>query len=195
MPFDWQTASDTLRAMRDDAGPIGDDYPRSFIGIALPFFMGAIPGWFSMHGLLKADVAIPVGLIGAILAFAGLLVGFLATMMLFTGRIDDTPDATYEVVSAHVTRVKYLLISQGVTLLISLCMALVAMAWMLLYAVKANEFVLTTIGSILCGFAMLCLVRSLLLPLQIYELHENWLGALLHRKRASTNAAYEKQNK
>lgn len=182
LPGEWRTAAASLRAMNLAAGPLGHSYPRSLVAFLLPFVFGAAPGWFAASVLAGADATVAVGVMAALLAFGGLLLGFVVTLMLFTGRLADPSRLTYEQAEAFATRLKYLLASQAMTLFAALLLAVVALVWMVLYAARLPVISMAIVGAVLGGFTGVCVVRMFLLPMQIYELHEESLDAAVAQK-------------
>ena len=197
IPEEWTSAARILSSLNRAAGPISESYPRSLITFVLPFAMGAISGMIFMPRLAAAtdaEASLAMAVMGGLLAFGGLVVGFIVTLMLFTGRIDTRSSLTYEVLSAYIARTKYLLASQAMTLFAGLIMSALVIAWMIMRSVGVNEVSLTIVGSVLSGFVIVTLCRVFLLPMQIYELHEAWLADALEDKKNETNERYERRN-
>lgn len=190
VPDDWRTAAATLKAMNHVAGPLGHSYPRSLVAFALPFALGAVPAWFGMRVLAASSETIAMAVMAALLTFGGLLLGFVVTLMLFTGRLDHPARLTYEQTEAYAARLKYLLASQAMTLFAALMLAVLALVWMVMYAAKLPAVSLLIVGMTLSGFAGVCVVRMFLLPMQIYELHEASLDAAIEQKLAENQQRY-----
>jgi len=188
---DWRTAAATLKAMNHVAGPVGHNYPRSLVAFVLPFALGAVPAWFGMRVLAASSETIAMSVMAALLAFSGLLLGFVVTLMLFTGRLDNPARLTYEQMEAYAARLKYLLASQAMTLFAALMLAVLAVVWMLMYAAKLPSTSLVIVGMALCGFASVCVVRMFLLPMQIFELHEEALDAAVEQKLDENRRRYQ----
>lgn len=183
MPSWMQAAWSTLVAMRTaHRGPL--------IALWLPFLIGAVAAALIMPLLDGADPTAVMGIMGALVAFGGLLVGFVVTLMLFTGHSIDFETLTYEQVDAYTHRIKYLLVSQAVTLLAALMLAVLAVVWMTLYAVGAPLAAMCGVGAVLGGFGVLCLVRMVWLPVQVFELHEAGLEGARKRAEQRTNERY-----
>jgi hypothetical protein len=194
LPDEWFTAISSLRAMNHVAGPLSKSFPRSLLGFTLAFTFGGVPACFFMPTLsATGDSQVALGIMAAVLAFGGLLVGFVVTLMLFTGRLENTARLSYEQVVAYVARLKYLLASQAMTLFSALILSLLTMVWMVLYGIKAPALSMVIVGVTLFGFAGVCLVRVFLLPMQIFELHEESLDSAVEAKLEETNAKYDNQ--
>lgn len=186
LPDDWRTAAATLDAMNHTAGDRRRAYPHSMLGFGVPFVSGAVFLGYFTDALAHTTPTVPMGVMAALLAFSGLLVGFVVTLMLFTGRLQSPDDLGYEMAVAYATRIKYLLASQAKTLFSALLMAVLATVWMLLYATQPPLVALQVVGGALGGFGAVCLCRMMLLPMQIFELHEDALDRLVEAKRKAT---------
>lgn len=194
MPEEWRTAAGTLKAMNQVAGPLGHSYPRSLVAFMLPFALGAVPAWFGMRVLAVSSETIAMSVMATLLAFGGLLLGFVVTLMLFTGRLENPARLTYEQTEAYAARLKYLLASQAMTLFAALMLAVLAVVWMVMYAAKLPAISLVIVGMALCGFAGVCVVRMFLLPMQIFELHEESLDAAVEQKLHENQQRYRPSN-
>lgn len=190
VPDEWRTANATLKAMNRVAGPLGSSYPRSLVAFAVPFVLGAVPAAFAMPVLARCDETTAMAIMAALLAFGGLLVGFVVTLMLFTGRLDNPGRLTYEQTEAYAVRLKYLLASQAMTLFAALILSTLSLVWMAMYAVRLPVPSLVVVGVTLCGFAGVCLMRMFLLPMQIFELHEESLDAAVEQKLQENQQRY-----
>lgn len=195
IPEEWTSAVQTLASLNRAAGPLSESYPRSLITFLLPFALGIIPGWLLMPKLsvaTDAEASLAMNVMAGLLAFGGLVVGFVVTLMLFTGRVDVRPSLSYEILDAYVRRIKYLLASQAMTLFASLVMSSLTVAWMVMRSIGMSSMSLVIVGAVLSGFVLVVLSRVFLLPIQIYELHEAWLGDVLDEKREETNRQYKR---
>lgn len=191
LPEEWRTAAETLSAMNRVAGPLSRSYPRSLVAFVVPFACGAAPASLFMPSLAaSADATVPMSIMAGILAFGGLLVGFVVTLMLFTGRLENPSRLSFEQAEAYVGRIKYLLASQAMTLFAALMLSLLAVVWMVLFAMKVAPASMVVVGIVLCGFGGVCLMRMFLLPMQIFELHEEALDDAIERAAEETNQRF-----
>lgn len=183
MPAEWKTAVKTLVAMNNVAGPIGPARKKSLLAFTCAFVAGVAPAIVVMPELVAVpDKEVSLAVMAAVLAFAGLLVGFIAALMLFTGKLEGANSLTLEEAQAFSSRLKYLLASQAMTLFAALLLATLSIIWMVLVAISANATSCSVIGIVLSGFAAVSLFRMFLLPMQIYELHEAWLALQVQEK-------------
>lgn len=187
LPPEWSNAFATLKVMNGAA-------PRTPVGAAAfgwlaPFLVGAVGSYFFAIRLAEpARVGTLLAILAAVLAFGGLLVGFLVTLMLFTGRLHSLDGMKLEVVKGYAARVRYLLASQASSLGSALVMSLLSVIAMLLAGVEAPQVSTALMSAATFGFFTVCAVRSLLLPMQIYELHQAALNDEI-KKAADANAA------
>lgn len=190
-PAEWESAWRALSTMNRVAGPVGPAFARSLLGFVLPFAAGSIPAvWFMPRLVAVQDKEVSIAVIAGVLAFGGLLVGFIATLMLFTGRLEHATALTLEQVQAFAIRLKYLLASQAMTLFSSLVLSLLCVLWMGATALGLSDLSPTVLGIFLSGFASVSFCRMWLLPIQIFELHEAWLELQLAEKIRETRARY-----
>lgn len=193
IPEEWTTAVSTVMSMNRAAGPLSESYPRSLLGFGVPFMGGAVAGWFVtplLCGTTDGATSTAMSIMSAILAFGGLVVGFVVTLMLFTGRFEVRASFSYELVKAYAGRTRYLLSSQAMTLFSGLIMSLLTVAWMIFRAANIDALGLRSIGIALGGFLFVTLLRVLLLPIQIYELHDAWLADIVNEKGRENDRIY-----
>jgi hypothetical protein len=195
LPAEWRSAWQTLSTMNRVAGPVGPAFARSLLGFVLPFAAGSLPAlWFMPKLVAVADKEVSIAVIAGVLAFGGLLVGFIATLMLFTGRLEHAAALTLEQIHAFAERLKYLLASQAMTLFCALVLSLLCVLWMGAVALGVSALGPTTLGVVLAGFASVSFCRMWLLPIQIFELHEAWLDLQIADKIRETRARYDEEN-
>lgn len=135
------------------------------------FFLGAC------LSLLCSDF-VDEGLLNAIIAFSGVIFGFVITAMLFSGRSQYVGKLTYEQTLLYVLKTKYILMSQINTLFAFLMCLVFCLLTML--AVKTKLLLDKDIAVFLAsGFFFLGCYRMLILPFQIYDIHSFALNNLI----------------
>lgn len=192
LPNDWATAANVLQAMLHAFGNVRLTAARSLVGFAVPFAAGSVLAWHLMDQVLVADKGVLVGIASGVLSFCGILVGFAATLMLFTGRIDRPTELSLEQLRAYAAAIRHLLVSQAMTLFVALATALCTLAWMLLLSGGATKSVIYWLGVVTSGLTGVSLVRMFLLPFQIYELHETWLKDVMASKEREISQRYSR---
>jgi hypothetical protein len=134
------------------------------------------------------------GLLNAVIAFSGLIFGFVITAMLFSGRGQYLGKLTYEQTLRYVLKVKYILLSQINTLFAFLmCLAFCLLT---MVAIKVKTSLDKDAAAFFAaGFFFLGCYRTLILPFQIYDIHSFALNNLIEDSaeevRAGVRAAGE----
>jgi hypothetical protein len=173
IPPEWAAVRAAARAMHDVTDDKGS-LVRAFLNAGIPFVLGASISAPFADAVANGTIASEMvnGVLASVSAFGGILVGFLINLMLFTGRVQSRAETSFEVVREAVKRVKYLLVSQTSTLLAAIGMVVFTILWLALIALAVDQFIVVLVGAMLGGFTGLALVRTILLPFQIFELHE-----------------------
>ena len=196
LPHDWKSAWITFSALHADVRDHGDKISSFLLSLLLPFAVGA---GISLYLLPDALADVPndkeaiVSVASGILAFTGILVGFLVTLILFTGRLSYPENTKIEELQFYVDRTRYLLYSQTVTLFAAILTTALVIVWCVLVAGEANKITLIIIGHAIGGFTCVSLIRTLLLPLQIYEMHIAWMEAILEARREAIKREYSSE--
>lgn len=143
--------------------------------------LGGVLGFFCID---KVDD----NFLNAVITFSGVIIGFVITAMLFSGRSQYVGKMTYEQTYLYGLKVKYMLMSQMNTLfsfLICLGFSLLSML-----AIKMNVFYGKSIPLVMAsGFFVLGCYRMMLLPFQIYDVHSLALDSLLEESRGDLKSA------
>jgi len=118
------------------------------------------------------------GLLNAVIAFSGVIIGFVITSMLFSGRSQFLGKLTLEQAQRYVLKVKYILMSQMNTLFAFLMCLVFSLLSML--AIKTNLTISKDVAVFFsAGFFFLGCYRMLILPFQIYDIHAFALNNLI----------------
>lgn len=155
------------------------------------FLIGSVFGyWFGS--------VVDEGLINAIITFDGVIIGFVITAMLFSGRSQYLSSMSYEQTKIYASRTKYMLMSQINTLFSFLVCLVFALLSML--AMKNNGMLdKGVLVSMVMGYFLLGCYRMILLPFQIYDIHSFALDNLVQDSavalRVKTKAAAEERLK
>lgn len=116
-------------------------------------------------------------LLNAVIAFDGVIIGFVITSMLFSGRSQYLTKLTYEQTLLYVHKTRYMLMSQINTLLAFLfCLIFSVLAMIAMKSGALDKSAATILSS---GFFILGCYRVILLPFQIYDVHSFALENLL----------------
>lgn len=123
-------------------------------------------------------------LLNAIIAFAGVIIGFVITAMLFSGRSQYLTKMTYEQTLLYAHKTRYMLMSQINTLFAFLMCLLFSVLTMV--SIKSGYLHAPTALVFASGFFVLGCYRILLLPFQIYDVHSFALDNLIADSGEST---------
>jgi hypothetical protein len=136
------------------------------------FAIGCLGGFF-------ADSVVDDTLINAIITFDGVIIGFVITAMLFSGRSQYLSKMSYEQTKIYSARTKYMLMSQ-INTLFAFLMCLVFSLLAMLAMKKGTIFDKNILVSVLAGYFVLGCYRMVLLPFQIYDIHSFALDNLVN---------------
>jgi len=181
----------SLRLLREEVRLHGDHWAQVGFGFSIPSGIGlAIAWWLLPAALTQTDKASMLAVAAGVLAFAAILVGFVVTLMLFTGRIELPSSAQVEVVAGFADRTRYLLYSQAVTLFAATILSALVILFCIMVAAGSERLSLLCIGLAIGGFTSMCLFRACLLPLQIYEIHVAGLQMLIDKAQDELSKKY-----
>lgn len=137
--------------------------------------------------------AIDQDILETIITFSGVIIGFVITAMLFSGRSAFAVGLNLQQVKIYRIKTKYMLLSQANTLFSFLFCLAFCMAT--LFAIKLNAQETSHI-LLATAFAYLFLggYRTLLLPYQIYEVHCFSLDNLVEETAETERAAFNQDS-
>lgn len=189
IPLDIKTAATTLSHLRGQVSEHQEARAQVFVALLI-ISVGAAAAW----GILPVTeskfwasgtpglLAVAAGA----LTYAAILIGFVVNLMLFSGKIGRHADYKLEELAIVVERVRYLLYSQLVTMFSAIGLSAVSLITILALAVGVDALSAKILVSASAGFALICILRTAILPLQIYELHEaSFISALSRNKKAT----------
>lgn len=192
LPSEWAAWGQVAQAMRLFRSPNPSELGKNRLALILTYAVGAVPGALASPKIMTFSESALGAIFGGLLAFCGLLVGFLVTLMLFTGRLGTVQTLSVEELRSYGSRLRYLLVSQSVTLAHAMLGAILCIAYLVVYFARAPLLMHSMTLSALCGVLVLCVVRSLLLPIQIFELHDAHLDDELAAKGEESNKKYQR---
>ncbi|WP_447784351.1 hypothetical protein [Stenotrophomonas bentonitica] len=188
LPHDISTAVTTLKRLRGQVGEHKEAAAQLIFALAF-MILGAGITWFfapSSSKLVDASSGALLAVAAGALAYAAILIGFVVNLMLFSGKIESAGDYSPEELELVVDRIRYLLYSQMVTLFAAIGLSAMTLLMSLLLAAGEWGLGARVVLAATGGFALLCIVRTAVLPLQIYELHEaSFLSLLLQSRKAA----------
>lgn len=175
IPDEWQSLPALARDLSKTVCATSHAFLKQVVGFALPFSMGMVLGYHVAPLSPESGAALVRGL----LSFSGLLSGFMVTLMLFTGRTEKAESLSLEAAKTYREKVIYLLWSQTQTLAFGLLTALLSIAWMV-----TDDTVILHAGITIAlfGFFGVAVTRLVLLPFQIFDLHQFALDQMVEEK-------------
>lgn len=179
IPDDWLSAARAAHDMGRVVRNTSYATTRRVIGFGLPMLIGVVIG-IIFHAKISSNIS------ESVLTLSGVLAGFVVTQMLFTGRVAGAELLGFEDVKEYAEKIIYLLWSQVLTLMVYLATALVALGHMTVDD-KTPEVIGLMLSALLIGFLSVAIIRTVLLPYQIYEIHRFSLNALIHEKEKLVN--------
>lgn len=190
VPDEWQTAGAVLSEVVRSASRTSHFWLKQAVGFGLPFAVGSALCYLALNsgGVLLTASPHVARLASAVIAFAAIVSGFMITLMLFTGKVDGHNDVAAERVHEFKAKVCYLLLVQGLSVLAHVLTALSAVTWLILHTVGTDEPHLRYVMMVMCGMAMISVTRTILVPLQIFELHAFTLDAMVRTKIEASKA-------
>lgn len=197
LPHDIKSAFATLRHLRAHVGK-HQEVRAQFLFALMLLALGSLLTWalipvvpdIANDGVSSSLLAVAAGA----LAYAAILIGFVVNLMLFSGRIENPQGYSPEELSLIIPRLRYLLYSQMVTLFAAIGLSAMTLLGSLVVAAGIDRLAIGPILFLSGGFAFLCVVRTALLPLQIYELHETSFGSMAVLNRQAAKAKHSRRS-
>jgi len=188
IPDDWQSATKARSDIIQQSKQPQNGKAKQIVAFVIPIITGALIGIYS-YPFIKKDVIV------AIITISGVLAGFVITLMLFTGRVSGSDSLDYEASIAYRAKITYLLWSQLNTFGSYIITVLICIAWIAITENGARlsnthsdyHISLNVLSVIVTSFTALSMVRTYLLPYQIYEVHKFSLDALVKSKEKEIN--------
>lgn len=123
------------------------------------YFIGLL-----VHAAIDSDV------ISAMLTFCGIVIGFVITSMLFSGRNEYVERLTLEQTQKYCLKIKYMLLSQSNTLFAYIFCSGFLVISLILIKLNINSHSKYFVA-LAMSYLTLGAYRTLVLPYQIYEVH------------------------
>ncbi|WP_176513486.1 hypothetical protein [Pseudomonas faucium] len=163
------------KLIRDELGEIAASGSNNFAYLLWHLVILGIGGALGYFGAPFVDD----NLLNAVIAFSGVIMGFVITAMLFSGRSQFLTKMTHEQTLLYAHKTRYMLMSQINTLFAFLMCLLFCVLTMISLKVKSGFLNSTALVVLSSGFFGLGCYRVLLLPFQIYDVHSFALNNLI----------------
>lgn len=195
VPDEIQSAAEAASDMLGVVRQTSHFWLKQAFAAFVPLLLGYALGIWLIDTSTLAKLTAIKDIVAAVLTLASVLAGFMVTLMLFTGRTSGTKVLTADQAPAYVEKIIYLLFSQALTLIVHILCILVCVGWLVVYSVSASSSVTATLFALAAGFLTLSLFRTLLLPFQIYEVHQFELSAMVEEKNRQFMKELEEQDR
>ena len=155
----------------------------------VPGTAGGLAAWIVLPKALARPGAEDtlITLSAGVLAFSAIVIGFVVSLILQTGRVEQNVSLSLEQFQEYTDKLRYLIHSQIVTLMSCLLLTGTLLLWCMLLAAGAVHQTIIGIGILCGGLLLISLLRTFLLPLQIYDLHDFALDQAETAKREQVN--------
>ncbi len=183
IPDEVQSASTAAAGMLSVVTKTSHFWIKQAFAAALPLAAGAAFGFWLSNALTEKTLEDFKDIVASIITLSTVLAGFIVTLMLFTGRTSGATSLPLDSMEAYSEKVKYLLFSQVFTLAVHLLVAIGCVGWLLANAICSQSKIPDILLCITSGLLCLSLIRTMLLPFQIYEIHEFELDSIVIEKR------------
>lgn len=121
-------------------------------------------------------------ILDSMISFCAIIIGFVITAMLFSGRTQSADKLKYEQVKIYVVKTKYILLSQTQTLVAFLFCVVFCLVAIFVKNSKLSSIDSLIIFSTAMAYFSLGVYRVVFLPFQIYDVHSFSLDSLIIEK-------------
>lgn len=169
VPDEWLSAAEAGQDLCGTLAKTAHGAAKALLSLLAPLSFGSALFYFfdrhvfSLISLLDGDV------LRAALTVLAILAGFMITTILFTGKPNGLSALNSDELKIVRDKVSYLVLSQCLTLVSHLCCAIFCL--LAIAVSKSGESLPLWVGIVWAGLIFNSLLRALLLPLQIWEVH------------------------
>lgn len=146
-----------------------------------PVIFGLSLGMWFICNTGESQKAQVVQAVSAFVTVVTVLAGFVVTLMLFTGRTQGADRLSLSDADLYINKIVFLQFSQILTLIIHLLCVTLCILWLLVQSVYDGLGV-DFMFALASGLMVLSLLRTLIMPFQIFEVHYFELNALRAEK-------------
>jgi len=188
VPDEWISAARAFKEIWLASSKTRHAPVKTVVGLALPFAAG-----IGIHRICKVNVS--ADFIQGVLTVVGVLAGFVVTLMLFTGGTSGTEILNHDEARRYASKTYYLLFSQTVTLASYLICLILASTWLFMNKGSTYGTAYLYVAPFLFGSIALAVVRTVLLPAQIFERHHFAIESMVETKASEENKKLEDAQK
>jgi hypothetical protein len=180
IPDDWISAWRSFRQMLSIVFYTRRAIAKQAVGLLLPLGAGIALS-------MKVGSLLSVDFMQGYITVLGVLFGFVVALMLFTGGIEGTQILTHIQAKRYAEKIRYLLASQTITLGVYLIAIIVGACWLFSNKAGTGAKAFFYIAPFVFGTGAMALLRTILLPAQIYERHDFVMASLVEEKQKTYN--------
>lgn len=178
LPDEVQSAAVAAREMLSVVKQTSNFWGKQLLFALVPLVLGGVAGWFYVMPMSGDDLSLLKEALLAFITVVTVLSGFIVTLMLFTGRTSGADSLNLDMTNEYIDKIVYLQFTQMVTLVVHVICLMVSLVWLLALSCKASDVVLRILFVMSASLMFLSLVRTVLMPFQIFEVHYFELTAL-----------------
>ncbi|WP_273228711.1 hypothetical protein [Pseudomonas kuykendallii] len=185
IPDEIQSGTNATLNMFRTVSRTSNFWKKQLFAAAVPFLIGGGASFLLVPDVSALqDKSQLKDVITNVMTFSSVLAGFIVTLMLFTGRTEGANSLDVDQANNYISKVKYLIFSQIVTLLVYLACIFSCLWWLIVFGLQLKSCYLSMSWHSTAGLLLLSIFRTVLLPLQIYEVHDFELQTLHDEKYA-----------
>lgn len=190
IPDEWIRASAVLKDMCSNLARSESSVIKQISAFVVPVVLGGVFGKFAFVGI-EPPALEPI--MRSTLQFLAIVTGFMVTLMLFTGKAENTKILTSDDLRKYSKQVRFILFFQTMTLLNHLVTAVLILVWMSVASHPSWEIWLPYLTISIFAMLFNSLLRTFLLPMQIYELTSFGLESLIKERTKDETDAINKK--
>lgn len=194
VPDEMQSAFSAAKSMLAEATLTSHFWIKQIFAALVPAALGFYLAWYLTSADINIDYDNLRSIVYGIMTLVTVLAGFMVTLMLFTGRSASASSLPIDDAQRYVGKVKYLLFSQAATLAAHVLVIVAAIGWLTADIVSSEDIYQRIFFASFSGAFFLSLIRTLLLPFQIYEIHEFELNAMIDEKKKAIRKQLDKEH-
>lgn len=183
LPDEVKSAANAASEMLSVVTTTSDFWLKQLFFALLPLMLGGVLGWVYVCNFSSKDLSLLKDVTTAFITVVTVLSGFVVTLMLFTGRGEGANELGLDDAETYVDKLIFLQFTQIFTLIVHVFCVVLSVAFLLAVASGIDAFSSRIIFSSSTAFMALSIVRTLLMPFQIFEVHLFELTVLKQMKR------------
>ncbi|MDE5498217.1 hypothetical protein FG879_20290 [Pseudomonas sp. 4B] len=163
----------------NEFGAVSREAKNQFVSLLVNFVFMLCGGAVGYFLSISAQDKVLDSLVG----FCGIIIGFVITAMLFSGRNPAADKLKYEQARVYTLKTKFILLSQTQTLIAFLFCAGFCLLAIMVKNSRVGFFDSLMLFSLAMAYFSLGVYRTVFLPFQIYDVHSFALDSLILEKK------------